>query len=418
MGQTLAQKILARASGRASVEPGEIVVARADLLVLIDLTFLRYVEAMREIGPSRIWDPERVILVVDHEAPTTTVAGEQKHQAMRRLAKEIGLRHVYDIGQHGNSNVLPAEKGLVRPGMLVLGADTHATTLGAVGAFATFVNYEAPIVMALGEMWLQVPETIRVEIAGQPPPGVMSRDIAQWIIGEVGFAGGNYRAFEFAGPTVARMSIDERMTLANVCVEVGGKTGLVNPDATTLAYVGARTSAPVEPVLADADARYGATVRVDVSGLPPQVAVPPRPDVVRPVTAEAGTRVSHAFVGSCASGRMEDLKAAARILKNHAVHPDVRLLIVPSSQDIFAEAAREGLLEVFSRAGAAVVTTTCGPCFSGMQPLADGDVCICTGTRNDPGRKGSHAARIYLASALTVAASAVKGEIADPREFL
>ncbi len=416
MGYTLAQKILARTSGRAKVEIGEVVMCEPDLFETIDLVMPHYIKTLRDEGITRFRYPEKIIVFADHEVPSQTPQTALAKKRLRGQLDEMGIRHFYSEGRHGISHQAIVERGHVLPGMLVTGPDTHIPTLGCVGAFAPPLNYEAIQAMATGETWLKVPETIRIELSGSPAPGVMSRDIAQWIIAKLSPERCDYRALEYGGPAMAGLDMDARMTLCNVAIDVSAKTAICEPDSVTQAYLAPRTSQPYEMVRSDPDARYEEVFCQDLSELEPMVAVPPSPENVVPISKVLGIKVDQVYLGSCAGGRMEDLRAAAAVLRGRKVHPRVLMLVIPTSQEIFANAAREGLLDAFIDAGAVVNGPSCGPCYGNLAPLVDGDVCIGTGTTNMPGRMGSTAASIYLSNAVTATAAAVAGEIADPRE--
>lgn len=418
MGKTLVQKVLARTSGRRDVSIGEILVCEPDVIETIDLTMPHYLRTLRTLGVTRLAAPERIVCFSDHEVPAHSERVATLQRQLRRELQELGVPYFYDVGRHGISHQAIVEKGHVLPGMLVIGADTHATTLGGVGALAPPVNYEVVQVLATNQIWLRVPQTIRVVLQGRRPPGVMSRDIAQWSIAKLGAERCDYRVLEFAGPAIADLDVDGRMTLCNVTVDAGAKAGVVEADEVTLAYLRPRAKREFEPVRSDADASYELTFPVDLPRLEPMVAAPPSPDNVIPVSAVAGLAVDQVYIGSCAGGRMEDLRAAASVVRGRSVHPRVRMIVVPTSQEIFAQAAREGLLETFVEAGAAVTAPNCGPCYGNLAPLAEGEVCVGTGTRNEPGRMGSAKASVYLANAATAAAAALAGKIIDPRDVL
>jgi 3-isopropylmalate/(R)-2-methylmalate dehydratase large subunit len=414
MSETLAQKVLARASGRSSVGIGEVIEAEPDVFELIDLVLPHYIKTLNSYGIHRFRYPERCIVFADHEVPSQSERVATLKKELRRQMAELGITQIYTEGRHGISHQAIVEKGHILPGMLVIGPDTHLTTLGCVGAFAPPINYEAVQALAMGSIWLQVPETIRIELHGKPRPGVLSRDIAQQIISRIGADLCDYRVLEYAGPAVRTMDMDARMTLCNVAVDIGAKTGLVEPDNVTVAYLKGRAKAPFELKTSDPGAEYAHRYELDLGELEPMIAAPPRPDNVMPVSAAAGTKIDQVYIGSCAGGRMEDLRAAAAVMRDRQVHPDVRMIVVPTSQEIYAQASREGLLATFAEAGAVVTAPCCGPCYGNLAPLVDGDVCIATGTTNIPGRMGSAKASIYLSNAAVAAASAVAGTITDP----
>ncbi len=372
-----------------------------------------------ELGVARVWDPGKIVLIFDHRVPAESVKTAQGHKEVREFVKAQGIRHFYDMKAGICHQVLP-EKGHVRPGELIVGTDSHTTTHGAFGAFATGIGAtEMAAVWATGELWLRVPETIRISINGEFPEWVSAKDLILHIIGRLGAAGADYKAVEFYGETVEKMSIASRMVLANLAMEMGAKAALIPPDEKTLEYVKSRTDKPFTPVYADPDAEYAQEFEFDVSELEPQVAKPHQVDNVVPVSAVTGVKIDQALLGSCTNGRLEDLEVAARILNGRKVHPDVRMLVIPASWEVYLEALRKGLLETFIEAGALVLNPGCGPCLGAHQGLlAPGERCIASTNRNFQGRMGSPEAEIYLASPATVAASAVSGEITDPRVLM
>ena len=418
MGTTLAQKIIARAAGRERVEVGEIVFASPDLVVTIDRQFPRVVLDLEKIGITSLFDPDRHVVVIDHEVPVTSIATATRYDSIRKMVRRLGIKKFYDIGNHGISHQLMLDKGQVKPGQLIVSDDTHCPTLGAVGAFGVAGLSEMPYVFVKGKIWLKVPHTIKVVIDGKLSPGTMARDVAQYVISQIGADRADYRVLEFHGSTVGYLSLEQRMTLCNVATEIGVKTALINPDAVTDAYVERHGMLPQKWLSSDHDADYEHVLKFDAEQLGPMVAVPPNPDDVVPIAQVQGVRIDQAYVGSCAGGRMEDLRAAADILRGRRIHPGVRCIIVPSSQDLYLAALREGLFDIFVEAGAIVSVPTCAFCFGASGPLADGETCIGTSTRNDTGRMGNPNASIYIASAATVAASAVTGRITDPRELV
>jgi 3-isopropylmalate/(R)-2-methylmalate dehydratase large subunit len=416
MGRTLAQKIIARASGRQNVAIGDVVMCKPDLFETIDLVMPHYIKTLKDAGFPGFRFPEKIIVFADHEVPSQTPQAALLKRKLRGQLDEMGITNFYSEGRHGISHQAIVERGHVLPGMLVTGPDTHIPTLGCVGALAPPLNYEAIQAMATGETWLRVPETIRIHLTGKPGPGVMSRDIAQWIIAKLSPERCDYRVLEYAGPALAALDMDARMTLCNVAIDVSAKTAVVEPDEVTLAYLRPRTSAAFELVKSDPDAAFESVFEQDLSELEPMVAAPPNPENVMPISKVAGIKVNQVYIGSCAGGRMEDLRAAAAVIRGRKVHPRVLMIVIPTSQEIFANAAREGLLDAFIDAGAVVNGPSCGPCYGNLAPLVDGDVCIGTGTTNMPGRMGSTAASIYLSNAVTATAAAIAGEIADPRD--
>lgn len=414
---TLAQKVIAQACGRGEISVGEVVNVEPHLFSLIDLVMPHYLKMLADHGVNRLRYPERCIVFSDHEVPAQSVRVAALQKALRQQMRDYGIEHFYQQGRHGISHQAIVEYGHVLPGMLVLCADTHGTTLGCVGALSPPINYEMIQALASGEIWLQVPETIQVTLCGKLRAGVLSRDIALHVGQRLGPETCDYRVIEYAGPALADLGMDARMTLCNAAVDMGAKAAVVPADHVTQAYLRGRTSQPWTPVASDPDAMFSHRLEVDLGALEPLVAAPPTPANLVPISSLAGQAVDQVYIGSCGGGRMEDLHAAAGVLRGRKVHGNVRMLVVPTSQEIYAEAARAGLLEVFAGAGAMVLTPSCGPCYGNLSPLVDGEVCIGTGTTNMPGRMGSSNATIYLANAAVSAACAVAGQIIAPDEL-
>ncbi len=415
----ICEKILARTSGKKEVSPGEIVEAKVDMAMVNEITGPLAIEAFHEIGIEKVWDNQRIVMVLDHQIPADSVKSAELHKIMRKFAKEQEIQHFYDVGFGGVCHQVMVEKGHVRPGELIVGADSHTCTYGALGAFGTGIgSTEMAAVFATGRIWLKVPETIKISVTGTFQRFVTAKDLILNVIGQIGADGALYKAIEFNGPTIESLSISERMTLCNMAVEAGAKTGIINPDEKTILYVRNRTREPFKPLTSDFDAEYEKAIEIDVSGLEPQIACPHSVDNVKPAAEVEGTPINQAFIGSCTNGRIEDLRLAAEIIKGKKISSDVRFLVTPASQEVYLQALREGLLETFVEAGACVCNPTCGACFGGhMGLLADGEICISSSNRNFIGRMGSPKAKIYLASPATVAASAIKGEITDPRRL-
>jgi 3-isopropylmalate/(R)-2-methylmalate dehydratase large subunit len=416
LGKTISEKILARASGREETNAGEIVKAEVDVAMMPDLTTILAINAMKAMGRERVWDREKVIVILDHVAPASTLMAATIHRDIRKFAKEQELKYLYDVESGVCHQVLP-EKGHVKPGTVVIGADSHTCTHGAFGAFATGVgSTDMGAVLATGKTWLKVPETIRVKVDGDLPEFVAPKDVILRITGEIGADGATYNAVEFAGGAISDMSVSGRMTLCNMAIEMGAKTGIVEPDEKTLGYLRGRTDGAFNPVWADADAEYKRVLELDVGQLEPQIACPHKVDNVKPISEVARTRIDQAFIGSCTNGRLEDLEAARSILKGRHIHPDVRLLVVPASRDVYMEALDAGIIQDLMTAGATVSNPSCGACFGGhIGLLAPGEVGLTTSNRNFRGRQGSPEAEVYLSSPAVAAASALTGAITDPR---
>jgi 3-isopropylmalate/(R)-2-methylmalate dehydratase large subunit len=413
----ITEKILAKASGKATVHPGEIVDANVDVIMVHDLTGPLAVEAFKKIGVSKVWDNKKVVIILDHQIPAESVKMAELHKMLRKFAQEQGIR-LYDVGEGGICHQVMPEKGYVAPGALIVGADSHTCTYGAFGAFATGIgSTEAAAVFATGKIWLKVPEAIKFNIEGKFQKYVTPKDLVLSIIGQVGVDGAIYKSTEFAGSTMKSMSIAGRMTVCNMAVEMGAKNGIVESDETTRKFLEGRIPKDAFQVLkSDADAEYEKTIDIDVSKLEPQVAIPSSVDNVKPVSQVCDVPVNQAFIGSCTNGRIEDLREAAQILKGKKVKQGVRTLVIPASQEVYSQALKEGLLDIFTASGALVCGATCGPCLGGhIGLLASGEICISTSNRNFVGRMGSPEANVYLSSAATVAASALTGKITNPR---
>ncbi|MGE5590682.1 MAG: 3-isopropylmalate dehydratase large subunit [Bacillota bacterium] len=418
MGMTITEKILAAHADRPAVEPGEIVTCRVDLVLGNDVTAPVAIKEFRKIGVDRVFDPERVALVASHFAPNKDIAAATQAKEMRDFAREQGIRHHYDVGDMGIEHALLPEKGLTVPGQVIVGADSHTCTYGAMGAFSTGVgSTDMAAAMATGTIWLKVPETHRFVLRGKLGPWVSGKDLILYLIGQIGVDGALYAAMEFDGPAIRALSMEARLTVANMAIEAGAKSGIISPDEITLAYLRKRAQFPVRLYRSDDDARFARTYEFDVSRLEPQVALPFMPENTRPISEVGDVPVDQVFIGSCTNGRIEDLRVAASLLRGNKVHDGVRCLIIPATQGVYLQAMREGLLEVFLEAGAAVSTPTCGACLGGhMGVLAEGERCLSTTNRNFPGRMGHPKAEVYLASPAVAAATAITGRIAHPRE--
>jgi len=415
---TLAEKILAKKSGKDTVSAGEIVQARVD--VAMSHENARMVKkSFEKIGVEKVWDPDRIVIIFDHRVPAESERTALGQKELREFVKAQGIKNFYDINVGVCHQVL-VEEGFSRPGILLVGTDSHTTTAGALGAFATGIGAtEMAAVWATGELWLRVPETLKIVVNGKLPRGVYAKDVILNIIGTIGADGADYKAIEFSGSTISAMSIASRMVISNLSMEAGAKVAFVVPDKITESYVKDRAKGLYEMLAPDPDARYASEHTLDVSDLEPQLACPHQVDNVKGISEVAGTKIDQAVIGSCTNGRLEDLREAARVLKGRKVDPGVRLLVVPASWKIFKEALSEGIIETLVDAGAVLVNAGCGPCLGAHQGcLAPGEVAVTSTNRNFQGRMGSAEAFLYLASPATVAASAIEGKIADPRRYL
>jgi 3-isopropylmalate/(R)-2-methylmalate dehydratase large subunit len=416
MAMTMAEKILAKASGNNESEAGEIIMANIDVAMTHDLTGPLSVESFEKIGLKQVWDPEKIVIVFDHQVPADSIDAANNHMLMRKFVKEQGINNFYDVREGVCHQVLP-EKGHVVPGEVVVGTDSHTCTHGALGAFATGIgSTDMAMVFATGKLWFKVPETIKFEITGKLQENVFAKDVVLDIIGKIGADGATYKACEFGGETTRNMSISDRMVLCNMAIEMGGKTGLVEPDQKTINYLRGRSTKHYEIMKTDSDAKSLETMFVDVNELEPQIACPHNVDNVKPVSEVEGTHIDQVFLGSCTNGRLSDLRTAARIMKGKEVSKDIRMLVIPASREVYTKAMDEGLLRTFVDSGALVCNPCCGPCLGGHIGLVGpGEVSLSTSNRNFKGRQGSPDAEVYLSSAAVAAASAITGKITDPR---
>jgi 3-isopropylmalate/(R)-2-methylmalate dehydratase large subunit len=413
----ITEKILAKASEKKEVSPGEIVEAKVDVAMVNDITGPLAVKAFQRIGARRVWDNQRIVIILDHQIPAESVKSAELHEIMRNFAKEEKIENFYDVGRGGICHQVMPEKGYVRPGNLIVGADSHTCTYGAFGAFATGIgSTEMAAVFTTGTLWFKVPSVIKIDIVGNFQKFVTPKDLILKMIGQIKADGAIYKGVEFSGPTVQNMSIDGRMTICNMTVEIGAKNGIIEPDEKTLKYVKSRTSEPFNLVKSDSDATYEKILDLDVKEMEPQISCPSSVDNVKQVSEVEDVKIDQAFLGSCTNGRLEDLRLGAGFLKKRKIKKGVRMIVIPASQEVYSHALKEGLIETFVEAGAYVCNSTCGPCVGGhLGLLAPGEVCVSSSNRNFIGRMGSPKAHVYLASPATVAASALTGKIIDPR---
>ena len=420
MSMTITEKIIAAHSGRKTVKPGDFVFADVDIALGNDITAPIAIREFAEAGLARVWDRTRVALVPDHFTPAKDIASAQQAKVLRDFARVQGLTHYWEIGRMGIEHALLPEQGVVGPGDLVIGADSHTCTYGALGAFATGVgSTDLAAAMAIGKVWLRVPESVRFTFTGRRGPWVTGKDLILYTIGRIGVSGALYRAMEFAGPVIHGLPMDDRLTMCNMAIEAGAKNGLIAPDDVTRAYVEGRLERAAVYCESDPHAAYVQTFEWDVSNLGPVVACPNLPENVRPVGDLKGVRVDQVVIGSCTNGRLSDLEVAARILKGRKVAEGVRCLVFPATPRIEREALRAGYIEIFLEAGAVVSPPTCGPCLGGhMGVLAEGEVAVATTNRNFTGRMGHPQSQVYLASPAVAAATAVTGRITHPAEVV
>jgi 3-isopropylmalate/(R)-2-methylmalate dehydratase large subunit len=416
--QTIAQKILASKVGKREVQVGEIVEVEPDIAMSHDNAGL-VIKQFKEIGVEKVWNPNRIVIPLDHRAPAESEKTATAHRSIRLFVKEQGIRNFYDI-KEGVCHEIMVDKAHILPGQLAVGTDSHTTSYGCIGAISTGIGAtEMAAVWATGKVWLKVPESIKIILKGKLPLGVYAKDVILYIIKELTSEGANYKSVEFYGEPISFMSISERFTLCNLSMEMGAKFAIVPFDKITKKFLSKRTKKSFQPVWADENAIYEKKYEFEISKLEPQIACPHSLDNVKPVSAIKGTKIDQVVLGSCTNGRLDDLEIAARILKGRKVHPDTRMLVIPCSKTIYLEALKKGIIRTFLEADCVVLNPGCGPCLGAHEGiLAAGEKCLATTNRNFKGRMGSPESEVYLASPATAAASAIKGEIADPRDFL
>ena len=421
MGMTMTEKILARGSGRDQVKPGDLVLAKVDFAMGHDLRIPPAGKIMREqMGAEKVWDPERVAVVQDHFQPAKDAASAVLGRMTREFAREMGIKWYFEVGQGGICHTVLPERGLVLPGELVVGADSHSCTYGALNNFATGIgSTDLACVLALGELWFRVPETLQFVYHNRLGEWVESKDLILHVIGMIGVDGARSKAMEHTGEALKHMDMEARLTMTNMAIEAGAKNGIMACDEVTESYLQTRAQRQYAPVASDPDVDYEKVFEVDAETVPITLAKPMSPDNTAPIDEVAGTRLDQVFIGSCTNSRITDLRKAARILDGRQVAPSLRLIVTPSSHEVAKQAEREGLIRIFLEAGAAWTTATCGACLGGHQGvLGEGEVCLSTTNRNFPGRMGDPRALVYLSNPAVAAASAITGEITHPREVV
>jgi len=418
LGKTIAEKILAAKSGNSSVTPGQIVDAYPDLVMSHTATW-RSASVMKRIGATKLYDPDRLAIVLDHISPAKTEKYAADQLVSRSFAREFGIQKFYDIDA-GIAHLVLMEAGHVLPGALIVGTDSHCTIYGSLGALGTGIGYtEVTSVWLTGKLWMKVPETLKIVLNGRFERGVFAKDLMLHLISTLGADGCNYKSVEYYGSGAESMSVSERMTVTNLSMEMGVKCAFFPPDVNTAEYLEGRIEkSKYEPVFADPDAEYEKVLDLDLSVIEPMVACPHEVQNSKPIGEVMGTHIDQAFLGSCANAKYEDLVVASKILKGRKIHPDVRLIITPGSKKIMLEAMQSGVLHTLLEAGGLVTNPGCGACAGDGGTLADGEVCLSTANRNFVGRMGSNKSSIYLSSPATLAASAIHGVISDPREFV
>ena len=419
MGMTMTQKILAEHAGLKSVEAGQLIKARLDMVLGNDITTPVAVKEFRRIGVNKVFDVSKIAIVPDHFTPNKDIKSAEQVKFIKEFAREMGIVNYFEIGQMGVEHALLPEKGLVTAGDVVIGADSHTCTYGALGAFSTGIgSTDMAAGMATGEAWFKVPEAIRFVLKGKPGKWVSGKDVILHIIGMIGVDGALYKSMEFTGEGLHNLSMDDRFSMANMAIEAGGKNGIFEVDEKTLEYIKEHSNKPYKVYTADDDSVYSETYEIVLDDIKPTVAFPHLPENTRTIDKVGEVRIEQVIIGSCTNGRIEDMRVAAAVLKGRKVHSDVRCIIIPATQKIWKQAMNEGLFDIFIESGAAVSTPTCGPCLGGhMGILAKGERAVATTNRNFVGRMGHPESEVYLASPAIAAASAVAGRIASPEEL-
>jgi len=417
---TITEKILAAHAGKKKVEPGEFIYAKVDLALGNDVTAPITIREFETAGIKKVFNANRIALIPDHYTPNKDIKSAEQAKIMRDFARKHRIRHYYEVGRCGVEHAFLPEQGLVGPGDIVIGADSHTCTYGALGAFSTGVgSTDLAGVIATGEIWLKVPESIKFVYRGKRNKWVSGKDLILHTIGKIGVDGALYKSMELTGPAIKRLPIDDRLAMCNMAIEAGGKNGIIAPDDITLEYVEPRAQRKWKVYESDSDAKYSEVHEIDVSKLSPQVALPNLPENVKPVEDVSDVVIDQVVIGSCTNGRISDLRVAAKILKGRKANPNLRLIVIPATQEIYSAAMKEGLLDIFVKAEAAVSAPTCGPCLGGhMGILAEGERALATTNRNFVGRMGHPKSFVYLSSPAVAAASAVAGKIVHPDRIM
>ncbi|HNZ60777.1 MAG: Isopropylmalate/citramalate isomerase large subunit [Euryarchaeota archaeon ADurb.Bin023] len=418
MGKTISEKIIGN-KARDVVEAGQIVEANVDYVMVNDVTGLPAFEQFEKFPNGTKPYSEKIVLIPDHYVPNKDVASAEQAKRMRDFAKKYNIENYFEVGRGGVCHQLMIEKGFVAPGRLIVGADSHTCSYGALGAFSTGIgSTEAAAIMAIGKLWLKVPDSIKITVNGKLDNYVYGKDIILHVIGDIGVEGALYQTMEYYGNTIENLSLSDRITISNMAIEAGGKAGIIPPDDKVFEYLRGRVRGSYTPVYSDKDAYYLQELKYDAADIPPTVAKPFLPSNTAPAS-EVDVKIDQAYLGSCTNGRIEDLRIAAKILKGKKINPEVRMIVVPATKEVFNQALKEGLIEIFENADCFVCGPTCGACLGGyMGILADGEKCVATTNRNFIGRMGHKNSEVYLANPAVVAASAIEGRIVDPREVL
>jgi 3-isopropylmalate/(R)-2-methylmalate dehydratase large subunit len=420
VGKTIAEKIIQSHCGKEDIKIGDLIKAKVDFAFANDITGPLAIEVFKQIGAKKVYDKNKATFIPDHFTPNKDIKSAEQAKVIKEFSYKQNLTYYFEVGQSGIEHALIPEKGLALPGQLIVGADSHTPTSGALGAFAIGVgSTDLGAVLSTGEIWLKVPQTIKFIYNGQLNKWVSGKDLILYTIAQIGINGANYRVMEFGGETIKGLSMDNRFTICNMAIEAGGKSGIIETDKVTLEYLKYRTNKKFQLIKSDPDAQYEKVVEYNVAEIEPQVAFPHLPDKGRPISEVGEVRIDQSVIGSCTNGRLEDLRIAAKILKNNKVDSKVRLIILPATQQIYLDAMEEGLLKIFVEAGAVISPPTCGPCLGGhMGVLAKGEKAISTTNRNFVGRMGHPESEVYLSNPAVAAASAITGKISSPEEVV
>ena len=420
MGMTLTEKILANKSGNSSVKPGDLIFVSVDLSMATDIASPLTIKVFEELGMDKVFDPDKIALVNDHLTPAKDIDAAGFSMMMREFAKKFGIKHYYEVGRTGISHVLLPDEGLIAPGDIILGADSHSTTYGAFGCFGAGMGAtDIAAIWAEGEIWLRVPETIKIEFKGELPKYVIGKDLVLLVCRDLGMEGGTYKALEYCGETVDNMTMDDRLTLTNMAIEAGAKNGIIAADDKTMKYLDGRLKKDDYQIFkSDDDAEYHSVLEYDVTDMEPQVAVPFLPSNVKPISQVDKVKVDQVMIGSCTNGRYSDFELAAEVLGDNVFSKDTRVLITPATTEIYQKMLKSGLILKFSEAGAAVTTPGCGACIGAhLGVMGDKEVGVFTTNRNFPGRTGSRTAEVYLSNPAVAVAAGITGRLTDPREL-
>ena len=418
MGMTITEKILAAHCNQESVKPGDLIMAKTDIVLSNDITGPVAIREFEKFGLDRVYDPAQVAMVPDHFSPAKDIQSAELAKTLRTFAKNQGIYHYFEMGKMGIEHCLLPEQAVVKPGQVIIGADSHTVTYGAMGAFSSGVgSTDIAVAMATGEVWLRVPESIKVVLTGKPEKYVVGKDVILYLIGKIGVDGARYKTLEFVGEGLQHLSMDSRFTICNMAIEAGGKSGIIGIDEKTIAYLQATGNTDYVIYESDADAEYSEVIELDLSQIKPQVAKPHLPSNTVAIDAIESTKIDQVVIGSCTNGRMEDMLAAAEVLRGKSVHDDVRLIVFPGTQKIYKECMKNGVFDAIIDAGGVVSTPTCGPCLGGhMGILAKGERALSTTNRNFVGRMGHPESEVYLCNPAIAAASAITGYISSPKE--